>query len=117
MFPRPHVRQTPTLALGSTTRPPGGDHLANRRNPARRSPPAATDDGRQLSFAVRDAAEQSKLALQIPPPRSYVSEIRRLDLATRLAWDLGELAAELVTEDKLGEIERRRTPRTKERTR
>jgi hypothetical protein len=70
----------------------------------------------QLSFAVRDA-EPPKLALHIPPPRSPMSAVRRLDLAARFAMELGELAAELVTEGKLGQVERRRTARTKERTR
>jgi len=94
----------------------GGDQVANRRNTAERSPREAKKDGRQLSFAVRDA-EPPKLALHIPPPRSPVSAVRRLDLAARWATDLGELAAELVSEGKLGEVERRRTARTKERSR
>ncbi len=46
-----------------------------------------------------------------------MSAERRLDLAARLAMELGELAAELVSEGKLGEVERRRTATTKERTR
>jgi hypothetical protein len=41
----------------------------------------------------------------------------RLDLAARLAMELGELTADLVSEGKLGDVERRRLPRTKERTR
>jgi hypothetical protein len=61
-------------------------------------------------------SEPAKLALQIPPPRDPVSAIRRLDLASRWAADLGELAAELVTEGKLA-VEARPAPRTKERTR
>lgn len=83
--------------------------------PNRRSTEPNQDD-RQLSFAVRDA-EPPKLALHIPPPRSPMSAERRLDLAARLAMELGELAAELVSEGKLGEVERRRTATTKERTR
>ena len=46
-----------------------------------------------------------------------MSAVRRLDLAARLATELGELAAELVTEGKLGQVERRLTARTKERSR
>jgi hypothetical protein len=96
--------------------------MANRRNTAARSTRGANDDGRQPSFVVRerDAGPPNnppKLALHIPPPSSPVSAVRRLDLAARLAMDLGELAAELVTESKL-EVERGRTAaRTKERTR
>jgi hypothetical protein len=83
--------------------------------PNRRSTEPNQDD-RQLSFAVRDA-ESPKLALHIPPPRSPMSAVRRLDLAARFAMELGELAAELVTEGKLGQVERHRTGRTKERSR
>jgi len=72
-----------------------------------------------VSFVVHDAGpsnEPPKLALHIPP-RSPVSAVRRLDLAARWAMDLGELAAELVTEGKL-EVERGRpAARTKEHTR
>jgi hypothetical protein len=60
--------------------------------------------------------EPRKLALLIPPPRDPVSAVRRLDLASRWAMDLGELAAELVAEGKL-EVEARPAARTKERTR
>ncbi len=90
--------------------------MANRRNPAERSPREAKEDGRQLSFVVRDI-KPPKLALHIPPPSSPMSAVRRLDLAARLAMELGELAAELVSEGKLGEVERRRTARAKERSR
>ncbi len=80
--------------------------MANRRNTGARSTRGANEDGRQLSFVVRepDAAlpnDPGKLALHIPPPRSPVSAVRRLDLAARWAMDLGELAAELVAEGKL----------------
>lgn len=88
--------------------------MANRRNTQ-----SAKREERQLSFVVREPEAQSerpKLALLIPPPRDPVSAVRRLDLASRWAMDLGELAAELVTEGKLGQVERRRTARTKERT-
>jgi hypothetical protein len=57
-----------------------------------------------LSFVVRDVALPNvspPLALYIPPPRDPVSAVRRLDLASRWAMDLGELAAELVAEGKL----------------
>ncbi len=79
--------------------------MANRRNSAARSTRAAADDGRQLSFVVREPEaappdDPPKLALQIPPPSSP-SAVRRLDLAARWAADLGELAAELVAEGKL----------------
>lgn len=46
-----------------------------------------------------------------------MSAVRRLDLAARFAMEIGELAAELVTEGKLGQVERRRTARTEERSR
>jgi len=54
------------------------------------------EDGRQLSFVVRERDAElpndpPKLALYIPPPKSPVSAVRRLDLATRWAIDLGEL--------------------------
>lgn len=80
--------------------------MANRRNTAARSTRGANDDGRQLSFVVREPEaalpnDSGKLALLIPPPRDPVSAIRRLDLASRWAMDLGELAAELVAEGKL----------------
>ena len=70
--------------------------MANRRNTAARSSREAMEDGRQLSFVVleRDAElpnDPPKLALYIPPPKSPVSAVRRLDLATRWAIDLGEL--------------------------
>ncbi len=90
--------------------------MANRRNTTEGSSRPAKEDGRQLSFAVR-GAEPPKLALHIPPPRSPMSAVRRLDLAARFAIELGELAAELVTEGKLGQVERRRTARAKERSR
>jgi hypothetical protein len=90
--------------------------VANRTNTAERSLREATKDARQASFVVRDA-EAPKLVLHIPPPRTPMSAVRRLDLAARLAMDLGELAADLVSEGKLGVVERRRTARTKERTR
>jgi hypothetical protein len=95
--------------------------VANRRNTAARSTREATEDGRQLSFIVRERDaeppnEPPKLALHIPPPKSPVSAVRRLDLAARWAMDLGELAAELVAEGKL-EVEARPAARTKERTR
>lgn len=89
--------------------------MANRRNPR-----GANRDTRQLSFVVREPEarnEPDKFALVIPPPRSPVSAIRRLDLASRWAADLGELAAELVAEGKLEVEQGRPTPRTKERTR
>jgi hypothetical protein len=87
--------------------------VANRRNTR-----GADQDGRKLSFVVREPEariESAKLALLIPPPRDPVSAVRRLDLAARLAMDLGELAAELVTQGKLT-IESGGA-RTKERTR
>jgi hypothetical protein len=96
--------------------------VANRRNTAERSAREAKEDGRQLSFVVRERGaerrnEPPNLALHIPPPSSPVSAVRRLELAARLAMDLGELAAELVCEGKL-EVERGRTAEpTKERTR
>ncbi len=89
--------------------------MANRRKTR-----GANRDARQLSFVVREPEarnEPDKFALLIPPPRSPVSAIRRLDLAARWAADLGELAAELVTEGKLDVAQGRPTPRTKERTR
>jgi len=88
--------------------------VANRRNTQ-----GAKRDARQLSFVVREPKAQSerpKLALLIPPPRDPVSAVRRLDLASRWAMDLGELAAELVAEGKLN-VERGRPARTTERTR
>jgi hypothetical protein len=96
--------------------------VAKRRNTAARSTRRPNEDGRQLSFVVRepDAAppnEPPKLALRIPPPSSPVSAVRRLDLAARWAADLGELAAELVAAGKLAVEPGRPTPRTKERTR
>ncbi len=99
----------------------GVDHMANRRNTGARSTRGANEDGRQLSFVVRepDAAlpnDPGKLALHIPPPRSPVSAVRRLDLAARWATDLGELAAELVADGKL-DVEARPAERTKERAR
>jgi hypothetical protein len=60
--------------------------------------------------------EPDKFALLIPPPRDPVSAVRRLDLASRWAMDLGELAAELVAEGKLAIDPGRPAPRTKERT-
>jgi hypothetical protein len=98
----------------------GGDDVANRRNTAQGASRGTKHDGRQMSFVVRDAEpsnEPAKLALHIPPPRSPVSAVRRLDLAARFAMELGDLAAELVTEGKLGQVERHRTARTKEPTR
>jgi hypothetical protein len=92
--------------------------MANRRNTAARSTRGANED-RQLSFVMRDPearAESPKLALLIPPPRDPVSAIRRLDLASRWAMDLGALAAELVAEGRL-QVEARPAARTKERTR
>ena len=90
--------------------------MANRRNTTEGSSRPAKEDGRQLSFVVRDA-ERPNFALHIPPPRSPMSAVRRLDLAARFAMELGELAAELVSEGKLGEVERRRTARAKGCTR
>jgi hypothetical protein len=95
--------------------------MANRRKTAARSTRGANDDRRQLSFVVREPEaelpnDSGKLALRIPPPRDPVSAIRRLDLASRWAMDLGELAAELVAEGKL-EVEARPAARTGERTR
>lgn len=93
--------------------------MANRRNIAERSAGGAKEDGRQLSLVVREPEarnEPDKFALVIPPPRSPVSAVRRLDLAARWATDLGELAAELVAEGKL-DAGRGRPARTKERTR
>ncbi|HET8538846.1 MAG TPA: hypothetical protein VFL83_03125 [Anaeromyxobacter sp.] len=58
-----------------------------------------------------------ELALHIPPPRSPVSAVRRLDLAARWVTDLGELAAELVVEGKLAADPGRSAARTKQRTR
>lgn len=94
---------------------PGDDHVANRRNTR-----GANRDERQLSFVVREPEprhEPERFALQIPPPSSPVSAVRRLDLAARWAADLGELAAELVAEGKLAVEQTRPTVRTKERTR
>lgn len=95
--------------------PTGGDDVANRRNTR-----GANRDARQLTFVVREPEatrnEPDKFALLIPPPRSPVSAIRRLDLAARWAADLGELAAELVAEGKL-DVEQGLPARTKERTR
>ncbi len=95
--------------------------MANRKNTAERSARGATEDGRQLSFVVREPVAASngpgKLALCIPPPSSPLSAVRRHDLAARWAADLGELAAELVAEGKLDVEPRRPAPRTKERTR
>jgi hypothetical protein len=79
----------------------------------------ARSEERQLSFVVREPEAQIEapnFALLIPPPRDPVSAIRRLDLASRLATDLGELAAELVVEGKL-HVERARPGQRKERTR
>lgn len=92
--------------------------MAKRTNTAERSARERDEDQQQLSFAVRDAAPNmpSKLALHIPPPRDPVSAVRRFDLASRWAMDLGELAAELVAEGKL-DVERGRPARTTERTR
>ncbi len=117
---RSHVRYAPTLVVGRTTVPSGGDLVANRRSTAAPPTRGATEDGRQLSFVVREpqAAPPNhapKLALHIPPPRSPVSAVRRLDLAARWAADLGELAAELVAEGKL-EVEGRPAAKPKERT-
>ncbi len=73
-----------------------------------------------MSFVVRDAEppnDPSKLALHIPPPRSPVSAVRRLDLAARWARDLGELAAELVAEGKLEVARGQSVEKTKETTR
>jgi hypothetical protein len=78
--------------------------MANRRNTAERPVRGAKEDGRQLSFVVREPealSEPDKFSLLIPPPRSPVSAVRRFDLAARWATDLGELAAELVAEGKL----------------
>jgi hypothetical protein len=101
---------------------PGGDHVANRRSTAVPPTRGANADGRQLSFVVREPEaappnQAPKLALHIPPPRSPVSAVRRLDLAARWATDLGELAAELVAEGKLDLEQGRPARRTKERTR
>lgn len=95
--------------------------MANRRSTAAPPTRGANEDGRQLSFVVREpeaalSNDSGKLALLIPPPRDPVSAVRRLDLASRWAMDLGELAAELVAEGKL-EVEARPAARTKERTR
>ncbi len=93
--------------------------MANRRTTAERSPRASQGGDRQLSFVVREPEarkEPEAFALHIPPPRSPVSAVRRLDLAARWAMDLGELAAELVAEGKLA-IEQSRSARMKERTR
>lgn len=93
--------------------------MANRRNTAARATRGANED-RQLSFVVREPEariESAKLALLIPPPRDPVSAVRRLDLASRWAMDLGELAAELVAEGKLAVDPGRPAPRTKERAR
>ncbi len=95
--------------------------MANRRNLAPRATRGANED-RQLSFVVREPEAElpndpPKLALRIPPPRSPVSAVRRLDLAARWAMDLGELAAELVAEGKLHVDQGRPAQRTKERTR
>lgn len=89
--------------------------MANRRNTR-----GANREERQLSFVVREPEtrnESDKFAIVIPPPRSPVSAVRRLDLAARWAADLGELAAELVAEGKLGVEQSRPAPSTKERTR
>jgi hypothetical protein len=61
-------------------------------------------DERQLSLVLHHAtpSKEPKLALHIPPPRSVLSSERRFDLAAGWASDLGELAAELVAEGKLG---------------
>jgi len=79
--------------------------VANRGKIARRGPRrGATRDERQVAFALPDprpSNEPPKLALHIPPPSSPVSAVRRHDLAARWAADLGELAADLVTERKL----------------
>ena len=96
--------------------------MANPRKTAARATRGANDDRRQLSFVVREPEaalpnDPLKLALHIPPPRDPVSAIRRLDLASRWAMDLGELAAELVSEGKLDVEQTRSTPRAKERTR
>lgn len=88
--------------------------MANRRNTC-----GAKSEERQLSFVVREPEAQIEapnFALLIPPPRDPVSAVRRLDLASRWAMDLGELAAELVAEGKL-EVEAAPAARTKERTR
>lgn len=95
--------------------PTGGEDVANRRNTH-----GANRDARQLSFVPREREarnEPDKFALLIPPPRSPVSAVRRLDLAARWAADLGELAAELVSEGKLDVEHGDPTPRKKERTR
>ncbi|WP_243336694.1 hypothetical protein [Anaeromyxobacter soli] len=94
--------------------------MANRRNTAARTTRGSNEDGRQLSFVVREPEariESHKLALVIPPSRDPVSAIRRLDLASRWAMDLGELAAELVAEGKLALEQGRPAHTTKERTR
>lgn len=94
--------------------------MATRRNTAERSARGAKEDGRQLSFVVRDPEARNEpdgFALRIPPPSSPVSAVRRHDLAARWAADLGELAAELVAEGKLAADPDRPTPKTKERTR
>jgi hypothetical protein len=46
-------------------------------------------------------AHSPELAVLIPPPRDRSSAIRRHDLASTWAAELGELAAELVTDGKL----------------
>ncbi len=89
--------------------------MANRRKTR-----GANRDARQLSFVVREPEarnEPDRFALLIPPPRSPVSAIRRLDLAARWAADLGELAADLVAEGKLDVEQGRPAHTTKERTR
>jgi hypothetical protein len=93
--------------------------VANRKPIPSRATREADED-RQLSFIVRAPearTEPDKFALLIPPPRTPVSAVRRLDLAARWATDLGELAAELVAEGKLDVEQGRPSPRTKERTR
>jgi hypothetical protein len=47
-------------------------------------------------------------ALQIPPPRDRSSAVRRHSLASSWAEELGELAAELVSEGRLVANEARR---------
>jgi hypothetical protein len=115
---RRYVRYTPTLVFGARPSCPEAIDVANRKHIAARATREAEED-RQLSFVVREPetrSEPDKFALLIPPPRSPVSAVRRLDLAARWATDLGELAAELVAEGRL-EVEARPAARTKERTR
>jgi hypothetical protein len=56
-----------------------------------------------------------ELSLVIPPPRTQVSAIQRQDLASRWAADLGELAAELLSDGKLDVEPRPRASKATER--